>query len=134
VVYRDPLAVITRDDAALPMARVVRPGRAPAAARTLTREPDHVVVQTAAGPAGRLVLADVAYPGWQVRVDGHEATPRIQDGLLRAVDLPAGRHRVEWTFAPRSIRLGLAISLLAAGILVAAAAASLVRRRAVRAG
>ena len=35
VVYRDRLSVVTRDDAALPFARIVRPGRAPLAARVV---------------------------------------------------------------------------------------------------
>jgi uncharacterized membrane protein YfhO len=51
-------------------------------------------------------------------VDGHAAQARKQAGLFRAVDVPAGPHRVEWRFEPRSVRIGLAISLatLAAAI------------------
>ena len=44
VVYRDRLSVVTRDDAALPFARIVRPGRAPQAARVVAREPDRIVI------------------------------------------------------------------------------------------
>src|SRR6185436_18734199 len=94
VVLRTRNAVIVRDDQALPLARVNRPGRTDAA-RIVVREPDRVVIDTPAGPAGRLVLADPAYPGWAVSVDGHEAVARKQAGLFRAVDVPAGRHRVE---------------------------------------
>ena len=46
-------------------------------------------------------------PGWSVTVDGSAATARVQNGLFRAVDLPAGRHRVEWRFQPRSVERGL---------------------------
>ena len=35
VVYRDRLSVVTQDHDALPFARIVRPGRAPEAARVL---------------------------------------------------------------------------------------------------
>ncbi len=117
VVLRTPYATVVRDDKALPLARVNRPGRTDAA-RIVVRDPDRVVIDTPAGPAGRLVLADPPYPGWSVSVDGHSATARQQDGLFRAVDLPAGSHRVEWRFEPRSVRLGLYISLatLAAAI------------------
>jgi hypothetical protein len=117
VVLRTPSAVVVRDDQALPLARVNRPGRTDAA-RIVVREPDRVVIDTPAGPAGRLVLADPPYPGWVVSVDGHAAVARNQAGLFRAVDVPAGRHRVEWRFEPRSVRIGLAISLatLAAAI------------------
>jgi hypothetical protein len=110
VVLRTRQAVVARDDGALPLARVNRPGRTDAA-RIVVREPDRVVIDTPAGPAGRLVLADPPYPGWSVRVDGQAAAARRQDGLFRAVDLPAGAHRVEWRFEPRSVRLGLIVSL-----------------------
>ena len=69
------------------------------------------MIDTPPGPAGRLVLADPPYPGWSVSVDGRSRRPAQQDGLFRAVDLPAGRHRVEWRFEPRSVRYGLYLSL-----------------------
>ena len=47
-----------------------------------------------------LVLADMNYPGWEVRVDG-EARPLLTaDGYFRAVALPAGAHDVAFAFAP----------------------------------
>jgi hypothetical protein len=120
VVLRTPTATVVRDDKALPIARINRPGRTDAA-RIVVREPDRVVVESPAGPKGRLVLADAPYPGWSVTVDGKPATGRVQHGLFRAVDLPAGRHRVEWRFAPASVKHGLIISLatLTAAILYA---------------
>ena len=105
VVLRTPQATVVRDDKALPLARVNRPGRTDPA-RILVRDPDRVVIATPPGPAGRLVLADPPYPGWSVTVDGHSAPVRDQDGLFRAVDLPAGRHTVEWRFEPRSVKSG----------------------------
>ena len=104
VVLRTPQATVVRDDEALPLARVNRPGRTDPA-RILVRDPDRVVIATPPGPAGRLVLADPPYPGWTVTIDGHSAPVRDQDGLFRAVDLPAGRHTVEWRFEPRSVKL-----------------------------
>ena len=117
VVLRTPTATVLRDDKALPIARINRPGATPGdpgrtdAARIVVREPDRVVVESPAGPAGRLVLADPPYPGWSVTVDGKPAKERVQHGLFRAVDLPAGRHRVEWRFQPASVKHGLIISL-----------------------
>ena len=111
VVLRTPNATVVRDDNALPIARVNRPGRTDAA-RIVVREPDRVVIDTPAGPAGTLVLADPVYPGWSVTVDGHSATERVQHGLFRAVDVPSGAHRVEWRFSPRSVKRGLALTLV----------------------
>jgi len=109
VVYRDRLSVVTRDAAALPFARIVRPGRAPLAARVVSREPDRIVIAPPA--AGTLVVADLAYPGWKAEIDG-KAADSLRDGALRAVQVPAGAKRVTWTFTPPGVRLGALISLV----------------------
>lgn len=77
------------------------------------------VALTAEGP-GRLVLSEMIYPGWQVRVDGAPAAAETVYGLLRAVDLPSGQHQVEWVFRPTSLYLGAAISALALALWSAA--------------
>jgi hypothetical protein len=124
VVYRDRGSVITRDPHALPLARVVRTGSpaggAPQPATITRREPDRVEITTR-GAAGRLVLADAAYPGWHVSVDGHAARALTADSLFRAVDVGSGVHRVVWTFRPLSLRLGFWISVLTLTLLTAAA-------------
>ena len=75
------------------------------------------------------MLADPPYPGWRVTVDGKRAPTRVQNGLFRAVDLPAGSHRVEWTFEPRSVKRGLMISLAALVALIAYAVIMRLRER-----
>ena len=77
------------------------------------------------------MLADPIYPGWKVTIDGRGAPARVQNGLFRAVDLPAGRHRVEWRSRPRSVERGLLISL--ATLIAALAYVGVVRRRSRRA-
>jgi hypothetical protein len=131
VVFRDRGTVITRDPEALPLARVVRPGSAPQPARIVRRDPDRVDIETR-GSAGTLVLADAAYPGWRVSVDGHDAHAKTVDSLFRAVDIGAGAHRVVWTFRPLTLRIGLWISILTLVLLTAASVIwpSVLRRRA----
>ena len=126
VVLRTPRAVIVRDDRALPLARVNRPGRTDAArivrARARPRRDRH------AGRTGRPPRArrsGVSRLGRQRR--RARAVARKQAGLFRAVDVPAGRHRVEWRFEPRSVRTGLIISL--ATLAAAVAYAIFARRR-----
>lgn len=62
----------------------------------------------AAGP-GRLVLAEMAYPGWQVWVDGKAESLLTQLGVLRAVELSEGDHIVSFVFRPPSLMLGLGL-------------------------
>jgi hypothetical protein len=50
-----------------------------------------------------LVLHDIHYPGWEVYVDG-ERRPILRANLLfRGVEVPPGRHRVEFRFRPLSV-------------------------------
>ena len=58
-----------------------------------------------------LRLADLAFPGWRVTVDGREAKPLVADYMLRAVAVPAGRHKVVWEFRDPAFEKGLRISL-----------------------
>jgi hypothetical protein len=130
VVYRAGSVAVSEDPEALPLARVERAGTAPIAAHVASRTPDRVVVTTSPStPAGRLVLADAAYPGWSVSVDGRPATALTSDGLFRAVDVGAGAHRVVWRFRPDSLLRGLLLTTVAAACVLGLALAPLVRRR-----
>ena len=67
---------------------------------------------TAEGP-GLLVLSEIDYPGWVVRVDNTRANIRSAAGILRAVELPAGNHAVTFTYQPASMLIGLALATTA---------------------
>ena len=71
----------------------------------------------AVGP-GTLVLSEVAYPGWQARLDGHRVPIQALYGVLRVVDLPAGIHEVEFVYRPTMVYVGGALSLLTLVILI----------------
>lgn len=61
--------------------------------------------------SGVLVLADLDYPGWSVTVDGRPAESIRVDGQFRGVRLDLGSHRVVWSYRPRSVLWGAAMSL-----------------------
>jgi hypothetical protein len=81
---------------------------------------------------GYLFVSDPFYPGWRAAVDGQPATLLRADYAFRAVEAPAGRHRVTMTFEPTPWRAGLGISVATVLVLLALAAATLVRRRRAR--
>jgi len=69
-------------------------------------------VEVSSVPAGDLVLADTAYPGWKVRVNGKSHHYRISDGVFRVVSVSAPGSRVLWRYQPDTFRAGLYLSLL----------------------
>ncbi len=89
----------------------------------LADEPEQIVLEVENPASGFLVLNDTFYPGWRAAVDG-VATPIYRANVLaRAVQLPAGTHRVEFVYEPASVRVGGGISLfvcLALGIFLIA--------------
>jgi hypothetical protein len=78
--------------------------------------PNRIRIQ-AEGP-GRLVLSEIAYPGWQARVDGASAPIETHDGVLRSIALPAGEHDLVFTFVPAALYVGIALGVLAVLVLV----------------
>lgn len=112
------------------------PGRdkAPPAtpARVVGRTDTSVTLDATARTPGRLVLLDTYYPGWKAQVDGKDAAIAATNGAFRSVPIPAGRHRVTFTYHPASVRAGAIISLVALVVLLAGLVAGLVlsRRRA----
>jgi uncharacterized membrane protein YfhO len=77
---------------------------------SIDRQPNRIVV-LAEGP-GRLVLSEIAYPGWTASVDGRRSSSETVDGLLRGVELAAGRHEVRFEFRPSSVYVGLSLTLV----------------------
>jgi hypothetical protein len=50
-----------------------------------------------------LVLHDIYYPGWEVFVDGEKRDLLRVNLLFRGVEVPPGRHRVQFQFRPLSV-------------------------------
>lgn len=72
--------------------------------------PNRVVIETRTG--GKLISSEVNYPGWRAFIDGQPAPIREVNGPFRAVDVPAGRHRVEFRFVPVILFWSAAVSFL----------------------
>ncbi|HEY0016988.1 MAG TPA: YfhO family protein [Longimicrobium sp.] len=76
------------------------------AAQVTAYEADRVQVQTQASRAALLVLADNWYEDWKVEVDGRPAPLLRANHTLRGVVVPAGTHRVTFTFRPADLYTG----------------------------
>jgi hypothetical protein len=74
-------------------------------AQVVNRTPNRFEI-TASGP-GRLIVSEIAYPGWTVRVDGVEKKMQSSEEILMSVDLEPGVRSVEFVFIPNSVYIGL---------------------------
>ena len=85
-------------------------------AQSIDRQPNRIVIR-AEGP-GRLVLSEIAYPGWRPIVDGRRSSMETVDGLLQGVELAAGPHEVRFEFRPSRVYIGLSLTLVSLAALV----------------
>ena len=104
-------------------------GAASSTTTVIVDEPERIIVETDAARPGLLVLTDTFYPGWRATVDGAPATLLRANYLFRAVHVPAGAHRVEFTYDPAPFRRGLLVSSLALAAALAALVSPALRRR-----
>jgi len=91
------------------------------AARIGEYRANRVEVETESPAAGRLILTDLAWPGWNLAVDGARAEPVVVEGMFRGVDLSSGKHTVVWTYRPAALYWGAGISVTSIVILLAIA-------------
>ncbi len=96
-----------------------------------TDAPDHLILTVNAQHPDSLDLDDQFFPGWQATLDGKPVTIRRQEiaPIFRAVDVPAGRHSLTFTYHPAAIQLGLFLASFAAAFLAFAATIALAKVR-----
>ena len=104
VVLRTPQATVVRDDKAMPIARVNRPGRTDAA-RIVVRDPDRVVIDDAARPgrqarAGRSALSGLVGEGRRPR----RRRCATRTGSSAPSTSPPGATRWSGASQPRSVK------------------------------
>ncbi|NJM42241.1 MAG: YfhO family protein [Anaerolineae bacterium] len=57
-------------------------------------------------------MRDACYPGWAARIDGVETPIECADSLFRKIAVPSGRHQIEFSYEPQSVRIGAIVSLV----------------------
>ncbi|MFM9105636.1 MAG: YfhO family protein, partial [Chloroflexota bacterium] len=101
-------AVVEGDPAELSHLATPAPDQAPPGdASIVDYGPSHVGIETRADNPALLILTDLYYPGWSATIDGKPAPIHAVDLAFRGVAVPAGTHRVDFTYAPGSFRVGL---------------------------
>ena len=80
--------------------------------RIVAYEPQRVEVEVDLKAPGLVILADVYYPGWRLTIDGRPATIYRTNRAMRGALVPAGSHRLIYTYEPGSVRVGALLSAL----------------------
>jgi hypothetical protein len=76
-------------------------------------EPNNLKYAVTAAQAGFVVFSEIYYPeGWQAYLDGKPVPHVRANYVLRAMNIPAGQHTVEFKFAPKSYEIGNTVSLI----------------------
>lgn len=81
-------------------------------------EPNQLEYTVNSPKGGIVVFSEVYYPGWTAVIDGQEATLGRVNYILRALQVPAGKHQVVLTFKPASVSRTETIAYVALGLLL----------------
>lgn len=72
---------------------------------------EYVSVEGRMGCAGLLVLSNSVLPGWEIYVDGAPSTQIDAYDKFLATVVPKGEHKVEFVYAARTFKRGVALTL-----------------------
>ena len=81
-------------------------------------EPNYLKYEVESDKGGTVVFSEIYYPGWQSMIDGKEVPHGRANYILRAMNVPAGKHVIEFRFDPKSLHVTETIAFVSIGILV----------------
>ncbi len=77
-----------------------------ASIRLVEMKPKSLKYESHSNADGLAVFSEVYYPGWEASIDGKAANVLRADYILRALEVPAGDHTIEFTFKPKAYLVG----------------------------
>ena len=80
---------------------------------------NHLVYKTNSKSKQLAIFSEIHYPkGWNAYIDGESAEHFRADYILRALIIPAGTHKIEFKFEPKSYYIGEKIALIGSILLL----------------
>jgi hypothetical protein len=89
-------------------------------------EPNYLKYEVSSEKGGTVVFSEIYYPGWKSTIDGQEVAHGRANYILRAMNVPAGKHVVEFRFDPTSLHVTENIAFIALGLLALLAIVTIV--------
>ncbi len=82
-------------------------------------KPAHLKYESVSSSNGVAVFSEIFYPtGWRAFIDGKEATILRANFVLRALEVPAGKHTIEFKFEPKPYLVGNNITMASGWVLL----------------
>jgi hypothetical protein len=82
-------------------------------------EPARIKYESNSTGNGLAVFSEIYYPkGWTATIDGKNATILCADYVLRALEIPAGKHTIEFKFEPKPYFIGNKITMTSCWLLL----------------
>ena len=91
--------------------------------RLTSYEPNQLVYETSSPQDGIVVFSEIYYPGWTATIDGKPADIARADYILRAMNVPAGKHTIQKRLEQQSLHITKgkaygAMALLLVGVII----------------
>ncbi|MCD8282219.1 MAG: YfhO family protein, partial [Prevotella sp.] len=82
--------------------------------------PNELTYDINSAKGGIAVFSEIYYPGWTATIDGQAAELGRVDYVLRALNVPEGKHKVILSFKPKSIRTTETVAYVSYALLILA--------------
>ena len=87
--------------------------------RLLSYKPNHLVYKSTNKNNGLAIFSEMYYyNGWNAYIDGQLKPHFRADYVLRALEIPAGNHKIEFKFEPQVVKTGSIIALISFVIMI----------------
>jgi hypothetical protein len=87
-------------------------------ATLLFRTPETRRFKVSSSAEDEFVLKEQFFPGWTARLDGQTIPIQLWHGAFQSVHVPAGNHKLDFQYEPRTLRIGAWISGGASALLL----------------
>jgi len=81
--------------------------------------PPHIKYESQSSADGLAIFSEIYYPkGWHAFIDGKETEILRADYVLRALQVPAGKHEIEFKFQPKPYFIGNQVTLASSWVVL----------------
>ena len=103
---------VYRNELTLPMAVLLVRSPLRAIPARVSFDTSHARVTVDAPREGVVVVYQQNAPGWRAAIDGVEAPSHVVDRVFRVVQVTRGHHEIVWSYRPRALFAGAAITAI----------------------